>query len=86
MNKEQERERLHDLVFEGAPEWAKWAVKLRIMGRSSYAWVWLSDKPVKGVSTWLKKQPVSLGFNESICKTQPDTELDWPETLIRRQS
>jgi hypothetical protein len=76
--KEQERDRLHDLVFDGAPELAKWAAK----DKTGW-WYMYDEKPwCDLVECW--DSEATTWTHE--CKNQPETELVWTDTLIRRQS
>jgi hypothetical protein len=80
MNKEKERERLHDLVFDGAPDWATHAFKFY-----GSKWFWFGHNlPNPNVNNG-KWETTNCGRYRT-SKNQPETELDWTETLIRRQS
>jgi Cys-tRNA synthase (O-phospho-L-seryl-tRNA:Cys-tRNA synthase) len=71
--KEQERDRLHDLVFDGAPDYVEYA-----MQEPDGGWFTGGMKPDRKRMGWR--------YDFTRCKNQPETELDWTDTLIRRQS
>ena len=65
-DKQQELKRLHDIVFEGAPD----GVTFALMGDES---TWFYGAFCDGFPPVLRR-----------CKTQPETTLNWTETLIKR--
>ena len=85
VNKQAELDRLRLLVFEGAPDWANWAVMenpewtVKELQHAVRWWSWHKEKPkCDGEFRW-------LSFNVHMgCKNQPATDLDWTETLIER--
>lgn len=85
MNKEQERERLHDLVFDGAPDDFKWAAR-----DWNNDWFLYKNKPVYDSASdqqWCHTDVHTSVFKPCVMsKNQPETELDWADTLIWRRS
>lgn len=75
MNKSEELERLRGIVFEGAPDDVDAAAMY-----SDGVWVWFYPaKYIKGGVCFYQshKEP-------ELSKNQPETFLDWKETLIKR--
>lgn len=84
MNKQAELERLNALVFEGAPEWAKWAAM-----DEDQNWYLFKEKPLLDTPTnqWLHTSVRTR--NEKPCDLLIEfhkTDLDWTETLIERKA
>ena len=71
MSEEDERERLRSIVFEGAPDWCTHAAM-----EDDGIWFWL-EMPW---TDWIN----GATGNFDSCKNQPETTLDWTQTLIER--
>ncbi len=88
--KEQELARLHDIVFEGAPDWAKWAAHDNpgLVGddirRLVCHWTWHEEKPEVFQAEFYRKNWHST-MSLMSCKNQPETDLPWTDTLIERK-
>lgn len=70
-----EKARLHDIVFDGAPDWANCAVRSH-----RDRWFYLSETPFINAHRW---EP-TVNSTADICYTQPETTLDWKDTMIKR--
>jgi hypothetical protein len=84
MNKteiEQERARLAGEVFEGAPDWCTYAAM-----DSDKQWNLYEVKPFTETRDGWVPPHWSLceDGDLDICKNQPETSLDWTDTLLRR--
>ena len=79
-----EHERLHDILFEGAPDTYRGEIMFAAMDKTGW-WYWYFEKPVGHcLGAWGR-----LGCKDDVpyseCKNQPETTLDWTQTLIRRK-
>ena len=74
MTKTEERDRLRGLLFEDAPDWATYAAMDR-----GCNWYFYGQQLIHGEEMWFYDVADS-----GRCKIQPETFLDWKETLISR--
>jgi len=85
MNKADEINRLRDIVFEDAdPKWNYAAMD------QSERWNLYAKKPVKHwpaySGIWIHTEVLTPDYTPyAECKNQPETFLDWTETLIERE-
>ncbi len=74
LNKDKELKRLAGEVFEGCPDWLNAAA----MDKNGQ-WFWWVRMPITSIDRWVCGLPDSMR-----CQNQPETDLPWTETLIRR--
>ena len=70
-----EHDRLRPILFEGAPDWCEYAR----VNRRSLCWEWLNKHPDDECDGYLT---ATIDVITLVCTNQPDTSLDWYQTLI----
>tara|TARA_R100001143_G_scaffold61969_1_gene64031 strand:+ start:2881 stop:3165 length:285 start_codon:yes stop_codon:yes gene_type:complete len=85
LNKTDELKRLAGEVFEGAPDWVKWAAMDSAMADHNYLknswWYWFESMPESKITYNIWYTHAS---EKAHCKNQPETDLPWTETILRR--
>ena len=83
-DKQKELKRLHDIVFEGAPDFEPDCISWSAMGKNK-KWHMFRGKPKYDIDRGIWRNDSMLRWvTEWECKSQPETFLDWTETLIKR--
>lgn len=81
--KQQERDRLHDIVFETAPNWASWAAM-----DQDKNWYFYRDKPRVFIPGLCWNHTSVATPDKTVCALIiqfHETNLGWQETLIERK-